>query len=88
MFEFDPIKSEANLKKHGIDFLDAQQLWEDPDMLEIPARLSEETRFLVIGKIRCRYWSAVITYRGTGIRLISVRRARPEEIKWYESKDL
>jgi len=76
------------LRKHGIDFLDAQEMWEDPDLLEIPSRLSDETRFLVIASIRGRYWSAVITYHGTSIRLISVRRSRPEEIKWYESKDL
>lgn len=35
-FDFDPAKSAANLKKHGIDFVDAQALWNDPDRLEIP----------------------------------------------------
>jgi uncharacterized protein len=85
MFEFDPFKSKRNQKKHGIDFIEAQALWEDPDLLEIPARTVDEKRFLVIGKIAETYWSSVITYRGDKIRLISVRRARSEEIEIYES---
>jgi len=85
IFEFDPFKSKRNQKKHGIDFIEAQALWEDPDLLEIPARTVDEKRFLVIGKIAETYWSSVITYRGDKIRLISVRRARSEEIEIYES---
>ena len=84
-FEFDPLKSTANKKKHGIDFIEAQALWEDPDLLEIPARTTDEPRFLVVGKIAIKHWSGVITYRGTNIRIISVRRARVEEIEIYES---
>jgi uncharacterized DUF497 family protein len=83
-FEFDPSKSDANLLKHGIDFLAAQALWRDPALLEIPARTSSESRFLVIGRLRGRHWSAVITYRQQTIRLISVRRSRPEEVQLYE----
>ena len=84
-FEFDPAKSESNLVKHGIDFVAAQALWNDPELLEIPARTDDEPRFLVIGRIGLKYWSGVITYRGSVIRLISVRRSRPEEIVFYES---
>ena len=83
-FEFDPAKSDANLRKHGIDFLVAQALWRDPALLEIPARTSGEFRFLVIARLRGRHWSAVITYRQQAIRLISVRRSRPEEVQLYE----
>ena len=83
--EIDPIKSKNNEKKHGIDFVEAQTLWEDPDLLEIPARTTDEQRFLVIGKIAVKHWSGVITYRGENIRIISVRRARDEEIEIYES---
>jgi len=82
--EFDPLKSAANLAKHGIDFLDAQALWSDPSLLEIPARTTDEPRFLVIGQINRKHWSAVITYRGQTIRLISVRRSRLEEVQLYE----
>ncbi len=84
IFEFDPSKSKINQKKHGIDFIEAQALWEDPDLLEIPARTTDEPRFLVIGKIELKHWSAVITYRGDNIRIISVRRARDEEREIYE----
>jgi uncharacterized DUF497 family protein len=84
-FEFDPEKSESNRTKHGIDFVEAQSLWNDPMLLEIPAKTEDEPRSLVIGLIDGKYWSAVITYRGAQIRLISVRRTRTEEVKLYES---
>ena len=84
-FEFDPNKSGSNKKKHGIDFVEAQALWDDLDLIEIPARTSDEPRFVVIGKISGKYCSAVITYRGEKIRIISVRRSRKEEIDIYES---
>ena len=84
-FEFDSTKSQGNKKKHGIDFSQAQALWDDSDLTEIPARTSDEPRFLVIGKISGEHWSAVITYRREKIRIISVRRSRKEEIDIYES---
>ena len=84
-FDFDPSKSNSNLLKHGIDFDVAQSLWNDPDILEIPAKTIDEPRYLVVGKIEDKHWSAVITYRDQAIRLISVRRSRPEEIELYES---
>jgi len=84
-FEYDDDKSQANLKKHGIDFLDAQALWKDSDLLEIQARSDDEPRFLVIGLIGPKHWSAVITYRNGTIRLISVRRSRAREVEIYES---
>ena len=84
-FEFDDKKSLANLEKHGIDFVAAQQLWADPDLIEIEARSTDEPRALVIGAIEDKIWSAVITYRGEIIRIISVRRSRKAEIDIYES---
>lgn len=84
-FEFDEKKSRANRSKHGIDFVDAQLLWLDPYLLEVPAKTEDEPRFLVIGVIDRKHWSAVITYRNEVIRLISVRRSRGEEVKLYES---
>jgi uncharacterized DUF497 family protein len=83
-FEFDPQKSQSNQQKHDIDFIKAQQLWMDIDRIEIPARTEDEARFLVIGKIEGKHWSAVITYRELRIRIISVRRARAEEVEIYE----
>lgn len=83
-FEFDEAKSLANLEKHGIDFVDAQKLWADPRLIEIPARVSDEPRFLMIGRLRGVCWSAVVTYRGQRTRIISVRRSRAEEVALYE----
>ncbi len=74
----------SNKEKHGIDFIEAQALWADPDVVEIPARTTDEPRFLVIGMINKKHWSSIITYRGEKIRLISVRRARDEEVELYE----
>jgi uncharacterized DUF497 family protein len=84
-FEFDPEKSDSNSIKHGIDFVEAQGLWSDADLLEIPAKTTDEPRFLVIGKIGEKHWTGIITYRSDNIRIISVRRARNEEIELYES---
>ena len=87
-FEYDPHKSDLNRAKHGIDFDEAQALWDDEAFLEIPARNLDEPRFLIIGKIEGKYWSAVITYRDGNIRIISVRRSRDEETKLYENESL
>ena len=84
-FEFDETKSQTNLLKHGIHFIDAQALWDDPSLLEIPANTEDEPRYLMIGLIQNKHWSAIVTYRGSNIRLISVRRARTEEVALYES---
>ena len=83
-FEFDPWKSVSNKSKHGVDFHEAQALWDDPDLIEIPLRTSDEARFLVIGKISEKAWSGIITYRSSKIRIISVRRSRKEEVDIYE----
>ena len=83
-FEFDSAKSNSNKKKHGIDFLEAQALWGDPDFIEIPVKTGDEPRFLVIGKISEKHWSAIVTYRSEKVRIISVRRSRKEEVGIYE----
>jgi uncharacterized protein len=91
-FEYDPAKSDENKRKHGIDFEEAQSLWDDPDLLEIPARASGEPRWLLIGKINLgqigeKLWSAFITRRSENVRLISVRRSSDKEAAFYESQD-
>ena len=85
IFEYDPNKSQINLAKHGIDFEEAKLLWNDPDLVEIPANTIDEPRFLIIAFHNGKYWSAVITYRDNNIRIISVRRSRANEVKFYES---
>ena len=83
-FEFDPIKSEKNRLKHGIDFVAAQEIWEDDKRNETPARSKSEERFQMLGRAQGKIWAAFATYRGDAIRIISVRRARIEERRRYE----
>ena len=85
IFEFDENKSSSNLAKHGIDFVQAQELWNDSNLLEIPAFTDDEQRFLIIGMIKEKCWSCVITYRDKNIRIISIRRSRKAEVALYES---
>ena len=85
-FEFDPAKSDSNKKKHGIDFYEAQALWNDPDFIEIPLKTIDEPRFLVIGKISEKHWSGnYYLSKRKRSRIISVRRSRKEEVDIYES---
>ncbi len=84
-FEFDERKSQSNKKKHGLDFTEAQALWNDPELLEIPLKSDDEPRVQLVGLISDKLWSAIITYRREHIRIISVRRARIEERELYES---
>ena len=85
-FEFDKGKSSINLEKHGIDFYQAQILWTDPDRLEVPTKSVEEERFILIGKINQKHWSAVFTLRNGKTRIISVRRSRKQEVDEYENR--
>jgi len=84
-FEFDEQKSQANKEKHGIDFVEAQALWDDPELLEVPLKYADEPRFVIVGLIGSLHWSAIITYREARVRIISVRRARDYERDFYES---
>lgn len=83
-FEFDQIKSRANKRKHGIDFVEAQALWRDINAVEIMAATTVEQRFVIVGMIEDEHWTAVVTYRNDNTRLISVRRSRKREIETYE----
>lgn len=85
-FEFDERKSRANKAKHGVDFVEAQALWSDEALVEVPARSHDEPRFLVVGVMDGKHWSAFVTYRAGSVRLISVRRSRPEEVAIYEGE--
>ena len=85
-FEFDPNKSASNKIKHGIDFIEAQVLWDDPYICRYPSNRTYELRWIVTGKINDKHWAAVVTYPSDKIRIISVRRARKDEIAIYEKR--
>jgi uncharacterized protein len=82
-FEYDPIKSQTNKEKHGIDLDEAQVLWLDEDRVEFPARSDTEKRHALIAKNDEKIWVAFYTVREVAIRIISVRRARENEEKTY-----
>ena len=87
-FDYDKRKSASNKTKHGINFEEAQALWEDRFILKIPSSMNtiEESRFLFIGRIDSKHWTAITTHRKTDLtRIISVRRSRKQEVELYES---
>lgn len=83
-FEFDPAKSASNKVKHGIDFVEAQALWLDDRLVQAPIVSEGEPRFLMIGRIEGKHWTAVCTFRAEVVRIISVRRARKTEVMFYD----
>jgi len=86
IFEYDENKSRSNKLKHNIDFIEAQKLWDDDELFDLKSsNIDTEDRYLVIGKINLKHYTAIITYRDTNIRIISVRRSRKKEIEIYDS---
>ena len=85
-FEWDDKKSLENKAKHGIEFELAREIWNDDNRVEIQAPYPLEERDVLIGKIDKKLWTAIFTYRGDAIRIISVRRSRKKEIKLYEEE--
>ncbi len=87
-FEFDPAKSASSKAKHGVDFIEAQALWIDENLLALPLRFEDERRIAYVGCMGGRHWTAIATCRGKVIRIISVRRSRDNEVKWYENEGI
>jgi uncharacterized DUF497 family protein len=86
LFEYDAEKSQINKEKHGIDFEEAQEIWNDAKATQKKTAYQAEERFIQIGAIGNKIWAAVFTYRGETVRLISVRRAHEDERKQYEAE--
>ena len=85
-FEYDEHKSQTNKEKHGIDFVNAQKLWEDKQGIVVPANIvGEEIRYALIAKFDTKCYVAIFTLRNEAYRLISVRRCRKNEEKNYEN---
>lgn len=85
-FEFDPAKSRSNKVKHGLDFVEAQQLWKNT-RVEVRAKTEDgQMRYAVLGKIENIHHTIIVTYRGPIVRLISARKSSENEIAIYESR--
>ena len=87
--EWDEAKNEINIKKHGISFDEAKEVFNDPNALELYDKehsTSEEDRYICLGSIgECLIIVVVFTDRNGNIRLISARKAEPqEEAVYYE----
>lgn len=86
-FEYDPNKSRLNKEKHGFDFEEAKELWNDPGAIIIPLNYKDEKRYLVTGIFKEKHWSAICTNRDGNIRIISFRRAHKKEEEIYEKSN-
>ncbi len=83
-FEYNLKNSKSNEKRHGIDFIRTQKLWDSTHVI-IPAKnVKGERRYLILGKIREKCYAAIFTKREDSIRLISSHRADKKLEKIYE----
>ena len=87
MFEFDKMKSLAKEQKHGLNFEEAQALWQRPSIM-LRSQYPEEERWLLIAEYKNVYWAAIFTYREDNIRIISVRKARDNEKKYFAQQKI
>lgn len=86
--EWDPRKAVANVRKHGVDFVEAMTVFEDPLELTIPdPRHSRgDERFVSVGRSALHRLLVVVYSEGDGrIRIISAREATPKERREYEA---
>jgi uncharacterized DUF497 family protein len=83
IFEWDERKRLVNLAKHGIDFVEAKDIWAN-DVLEAPSPRHDEERFIAYGILDGRIVAVVFMRQGQRLRLISARRARDYERKAYK----
>jgi uncharacterized protein len=89
-FAWDPRKAQSNLAKHGVSFEEAQSVFLDDDarLIDDPDHSAQEERFLLLGfsfAVRCLIVSHCYRESDSVIRLISARRATPQEEKMYWS---
>jgi uncharacterized DUF497 family protein len=82
-FECDIHKSRSNHAKHGIDFETGKKLFTDANGMVLSARFRDEERWFFIGELDGLMWTAIFTYRGEAIRIISIRRSRQDEKDLY-----
>jgi uncharacterized DUF497 family protein len=83
---FDPNKNTANLRKHGVSLAEGDGVLNDPLCLTIEDETAEgEQRFVSIGmNVFGQLRVVVYSYRAEGVRLISVRKPEPKEVRAYE----
>lgn len=87
-FEWDEDKNQINIRKHGIDFKDAADIFNHPTLTKVDNREDySEERWICIGLIKTMIGVVVYTERvGDVIRVISARKATKREVKNYEQR--
>jgi len=86
-FEWDENKNQQNIKKHGIDFNDAPQIFKNKLIVINDDRFDyKETRTIGFGNLFTRIVCVVFTKRNDIIRIISLRKANNREVKFYENQ--
>ncbi|MGB8327493.1 MAG: BrnT family toxin [Steroidobacteraceae bacterium] len=84
MFTWDEAKRRANLRKHGIDFVDAPRIFQGLTFTaEDDREAYGERRFLTLGLLEDQVVSVAHTERRDGIRIISIRKATKYEARFY-----
>ena len=83
-FEFDQNKSDANENKHGINFIEAQNLWSDEYHMVVELEHKGEQRYLIVAHYSGSFWSAIYVMRAQKVRIISTRRATRNEVSFYD----
>jgi uncharacterized protein len=87
MFAWDETKRRANVKKHGIDFVDAEKIFNGVTLTAEDTREAYgERRFLTLGLLDDQVVSVTHTERGNDIRIISIRKATKHEARYYLSQ--
>jgi uncharacterized DUF497 family protein len=85
--QWDPEKATANLRKHGVDFADAETALHDEMAMTMPEDNPEEQRFVTLATDALgRLLVVVYEWRGDDVRLISARKANSSERRQYEGK--
>jgi uncharacterized DUF497 family protein len=83
-FEWDENKRRVNIEKHGIDFVDAVNIFQDSAMFSyLSSHPTHETRHVSVGRVGNRLIAVISTQRGSNLRIISARMARQTERDRY-----
>ena len=86
MLEWDEEKRAQNLKKHGVDFIDAASIFENPVIETADHRNGYgETRHMALGHIDDQFYTVIYTWRGKARRLISAWKAGTNAKKRYQA---
>jgi uncharacterized DUF497 family protein len=83
MLEWDETKRLRTLRERGLDFRDAEQIFDGRPVIHITSRRNNEHRFISIADIRGKLYTVVWMWRHQNQRIISFRRARNGEERAY-----